>query len=187
MVIIFEMEDFSKELADKNIIFQPLIHGDEEISRIMLSIHQEYLGQEIGSRLVCKGYLLQLLAYLVRHYAQEILSEEDSLKRRIKLERLNIVYQYIEEHYAEPVSNRELAGLIHVSEGRFNHIFKESTGQAPLQYINEIRLRKALNLLKQGDFTAAQVAGAVGFSDYNHFGRLFRRHFGCTPMEVRKE
>ena len=187
LVVIFAMEDFSKELADKNIIFQPLIHGDEEISRIMLSIHQEYLGQEIGSRLVCKGYLLQLLAYLVRHYAQEILSEEDSLKRRIKLERLNIVYQYIEEHYAEPVSNRELAGLIHVSEGRFNHIFKESTGQAPLQYINEIRLRKALNLLKQGDFTAAQVAGAVGFSDYNHFGRLFRRHFGCTPMEVRKE
>ena len=38
-----------------------------------------------------------------------------------------------------------------------------------------------------GNESAAQVAGAVGFSDYNHFGRLFRRHFGCTPMEVRKE
>ena len=115
-----------------------------------------------------------------------MLSEQDSARRRGKLERLNIVYQYIENHYPEPVTNRELADLIHISEGRFYHIFKENAGMAPLQYINETRLKKAVNLLKSGNFTATEVAGAVGFSDYNHFGRLFRRRFGCTPMEARE-
>ncbi len=186
LVAIFDMADFSRELADKNIIFQPLVHNDPEVVRIMERISEELAGQEIGSRLVCKGYLLQLVAYLVRHYALEMLDREDSLRRRKKLERLNIVYQYIESHYSEAISNRELADLIHVSEGRFGHIFKESAGVAPLQYINEVRLQKAMHLLKKGNYTATEVADAVGFSDYNHFGRLFRRTFGCTPLEVRE-
>ena len=91
-----------------------------------------------------------------------------------------------EELTPEPIGNRELADLIHVSEGRFSHLFKESAGMAPLQYINKVRLEKAANLLKRGDYTVAEVANAVGFSDYNHFGRLFRRAFGCTPLEARK-
>lgn len=186
LVVIFDMADFSRELADKNIIFQPWIRNDTEIVRIMQSIYEEFASQEIGNRLVCKGYLLQLVAYLVRHYALEMLDRGDSLRRQKNLQRLNIVYQYIESNYSGPISNRELADLIHVSEGRFQHIFKENTGMAPLQYINEIRLGKAMNLLKQGDYTATEVADAVGFSDYNHFGRLFRRAFGCTPIEVRK-
>lgn len=186
LVAIFDMADFSKELADKNIIFQPWIQNDPEVVRIMQNIYEEFTRQEIGNRLVCKGYLLQLVAYLVRHYAQEMLDKGDSLRRKKKLERLNVVYQYIESNYSGPISSRELAGLIHVSEDRFHHIFKESAGMAPLQYINEVRLGKAMNLLKQGDYTATEVAGAVGFSDYNHFGRLFRRAFGCTPNEVRK-
>ena len=80
----------------------------------------------------------------------------------------------------------ELAELVHLSSDRFNHLFRESVGTAPLHYINEVRLKKAMNLLKNGEYTAAQVADAVGFSDYNNFGRLFRRYFGCTPMEARK-
>ena len=55
-----------------------------------------------------------------------------------------------------------------------------------MQYINEVRLNKAMNLLKKENFMATEVAEAVGFSDYNNFGRMFRRYFGCTPLEARK-
>ena len=41
--------------------------------------------------------------------------------------------------------------------------------------------------LKSGNYSAAEVADAVGFSDYNHFGRLFRRYYQCTPMEAVRE
>ena len=50
--------------------------------------------------------------------------------------------------------------------------------------MNEVRLKKAMHLLKSGNYSAAEVADAVGFSDYNHFGRLFRRYYQCTPMEA---
>lgn len=185
MAMIFEMEALSRELAEKNIIFSPLIGADAEIERLMREIAKESSRKEIGWKLTCKGYMLQLIVYLARHNAEEMLSDSASSKRRKKLERLNTVNRYIELHYTEPLSNRELAELVHLSEDRFNHLFKESMGMPPLQYINEVRLKKAMHLLKKEEFTAAQVADAVGFSDYNHFGRMFRRHFGCTPMEVR--
>ena len=108
------------------------------------------------------------------------------MRRRKNLERLNTALQYIEANYPQNISNGELAELVHLSSDRFNHLFRESVGTAPLHYINEVRLKKAMNLLKNGEYTAAQVADAVGFSDYNNFGRLFRRYFGCTPMEARK-
>ena len=185
--MIFEMEALSEELADKNILFQTWIRKDAEIGRIMHRIYEENEKKDIGYKLACKGGLLQLITYLSRNYVQEILSDSDSLKRRKKLERLNTVNQYIEQHYTEAISNRELADLLHLSEDRFNHLFKESMGMPPLQYINEIRLKKAMHLLKKGDFyTAAEVADAVGFSDYNNFGRMFRRFYGCTPLEVIK-
>ncbi len=186
LVAIFEMGDFSRELADKNIIFRPLIAGDAKIGSLMLHIYEEYRRKEIGYQLVCKGELLKLVTYLARNDALEMLSEEDGLRRRKKLERLNTVYQYIEKHYTEVISNRQLAELVHLSEGRFCHVFKESAGVGPLQYINEIRLNKAMNLLKKENFTATEAAEAVGFSDYNNFGRMFRRYFGCTPLEARK-
>lgn len=116
----------------------------------MIRIYEEYQRKEIGYRLVCKGELLKLVTYLARNDAVEMLSEEDVLKRRKKLERLNTVYQYIEKHYTEVITNSELAELVHLSEGRFCHIFKESAGVGPLQYINEIRLNKAMNLLRKG-------------------------------------
>lgn len=187
LVAIFDMEDFSRELADKNIIFCPIISGDAEISRIMLRIYEEYQRKEIGYQLVCKGELLKLVTYLARNKAIEMLSEEGVLKRRKKLERLNRVYQYIEMHYTEIITNCELAEMVHLSEGRFCHIFKESAGMAPQQYINEIRLNKAMKLLKQDTLTATEVVEAVGFLDYNNFGRMFRKYFGCTPLEARKQ
>ena len=184
MVVIFSMADFSRELADKNIIFRSLICQDPRIRSLMLQICREYEEKELGYRLACKGMLLQLVTYLVRHYAAEMLSERGGARRLERLERLNKVYQYIESHFTEPVTNKELAALVHVSQGRFEHLFKESAGMAPLQYVNEIRLEKAMNLLKKGGSTVTEVADAVGFSDYNHFGRLFKRRFACTPGEV---
>lgn len=186
LVMIFGMEDFSKELADKNVIFRSLIQKDEVIDDIMSTIYREYREKKIGCRLVCKGELLKLIAHLVREYTVEFLTERESDRRKKQLERLNLVLDYIQSNYTRQIGNRELAGVLHLSEDRFNHLFKESMGMAPLQYINEVRIKKAMNLLKKKEGTVAEIADSVGFSDYNHFGRQFRRYYGCAPSEILK-
>lgn len=187
LVIIFDMQDFSKEFADRNLIFRSLIEQDEVIDKIMSVVYEEYRAQKIGYQLICKGELLKLIARLGREYAAEALTERESDNRRRRLERLNIVLDYIQHNYTKQISNKELADIIHLSEDRFNHLFKESMGMPSLQYMNEIRMKKAMNLLKKKEGTVVEIADSVGFTDYNHFGRQFRRYYGCTPSEILKK
>lgn len=186
LVVIFEMDAFSKELANQNYIFKDLIQSDATIKELLEDLCRENEDKNPGYRITVKGLLLQLIGYLVRYYAAEQLSDSESSKRRKNLERLNTVLQYIENNYSDSITNEQLAEMIHLSQDRFNHLFKESMGMSPLSYINNIRLKKAYNLLKKENYTISEIATAVGFKDFNHFGRLFRRKYGMSPSKIRE-
>lgn len=184
LVVIFEMKSFSKEIADYNVIFKSLVDSDLKINELLTWIYEEEREKKLGYKLAMKGRIYELISYLLRNYVLESQSARENTRRIRNLNRLNMVLQYIQDHYSDPIANRELADLIHVSEYRFCHIFKESMGQSPLNYINEVRLKKAYNLLEQKEMTIAEIATVVGFQDYNNFGRQFRKLYGFAPSKV---
>lgn len=184
-VLIFDPADLSRELAEKHMLFQPLIRRDRQIMQLMDAIAEEEKARNTGYKQMVRALVLQLLVYISRNYVNQMLPEKDSIRRDRDLERLNAVLVYMEQHYAEPISVHQLAELVHLSEDRFGHLFREGVGMAPLQYIHDTRLKKAMSLLQTSKFSVTEVAEAVGFTDYNHFGRLFRRKYGCTPNSVR--
>lgn len=186
IVIIFELSVFSQEIAHEGIIFQNLIDNDIFIQQKMQEIFCENQEKQIGYKLASKGILYALITYLLRNYVVKKLDANENSKRNKNLIRLNTVIQYIEQNYTEPISNKTLASLIHLSEDRFNHLFRESMGISPLNYMNEIRLKKAKHLLETGEYTVSEVALEVGFYDLNHFGRLFRKKYQCTPSSLLK-
>lgn len=183
--LVFSVEDISKKLFQMNLLFQNAIAYDPQIDGFMTQIWQEFADKNIGYKQNAKASTTQLLVYLSRNYATQILTPEDSLRRKKTLERLNQVILYIESHYTESITNQQLADLIFLSKDRFEHLFREHIGIAPLQYINELRLKKAMILLKNQDLSITEIATAVGFSDYNHFGRLFRKYYGCAPKDAK--
>lgn len=184
LVIIFEMDTFSKEIANYNVIFQSIIASDDNIKRLMQDIYQEELNKQVGYKLALRGKIYELITYLLRNYVAENLSDKENIKRMQNLKRLNMVLQYIHANYTESIMIQTLAELIHLSEYRFCHLFKESLGQSPLNYINKVRLKEAHRLLEQKEMTVSEVAAAVGFTDYNNFGRLFRNYYGYAPSRV---
>ena len=185
-LLVFDPSDLSRELGEKNLRFQSLVRGDTTVRTMIAGIFSEQKREELGHRALCRAWVTELLVYLCRHYAAEGVPAKDMVKRRRDLERLRPALDYIEQNYSERVSVAQLAKLLCLSPDRLGHLFRDGVGQAPLQYINEIRLRKAMNLLKTEEYTVTEVAQAVGFFDYNHFGRLFRRRYGCTPNQVRQ-
>ena len=185
-VIIFDMGDLSQELAKKNYVFQSVIRGDGVIHDLIQRIFAEAKCQESGYKQLCKALVTELFVYLCRNYVTEMMPERDSAKRKKDLERLNAVLGYIEANYNQRITVEQLADMVCLREDRFGHLFREGVGQPPLQYINAMRLRKALNMLKTNQYTVTEVADAVGFRDYNHFGRLFRKQYGCTPNEIKR-
>lgn len=184
MVIIFEMDKISKTLAGKNALFQSYIRDDETIAGYIDSLCEEFTEKKSESRLMCKGLVYMLIAHMTRYHAVALLEEKNMVKRAKKMERINVVLDYMDKHYANSISNTELAQLIHVSENHFYYLFKEIVGVAPHQYMNELRLKKAMNLLINGDYTLTEVAAQTGFTDYNNFGRKFKEYYGYPPSKV---
>ncbi|HIS57599.1 MAG: helix-turn-helix domain-containing protein [Lachnospiraceae bacterium] len=184
IVIIFELDALSKELANQNVVFHHHIANDATIQQLVPGIYKECEERQEGYKLAAKGMIYQLLAYLIRTYSAESLTDSEWQKRDKMLKRLNTVLAYMEKNYTKSVTNRELADLVHLSEGRFNHIFKESIGSSPLNYLNEVRLKKAWNLLKQKELSVSEVAAIVGFQDLNNFSRQFKRSYGYPPSRV---
>ena len=183
-LLVFDPSDLSRELGDKR--FVSLVRGDATVRELFARIFAEQEAGAAGYRSLCRALVTELLVYLCRNYVTEAMPTKDVVKRRRDLERLRPALDYIEKNYSERISIAHLAHLLCLSPDRLGHLFRDGVGQAPLQYINEIRLRKAMNLLKTEEYTVTEVAEAVGFFDYNHFGRLFRRRYNCTPNQVRQ-
>lgn len=88
---------------------------------------------------------------------------------------------YIGEHYSEPVTVNDMAEQVNLSPSSFSHLFREVTGRSPYQFLKEIRLDKARELLLDGRLSVTDVSRAVGYSSASHFIKEFRSRFGTTP------
>ena len=183
-ILIFLLEDLSKALADAVPAFQRVISQDQQIMTLMTAFEEEYLQKHLGYEAACKGALLTLMVYLSRNHTLSAASGQAYRRHTQLLQRFLPVTEYIALHYAEPISTETLASLIYVSKDRFNHLFKECMGISLRKYINDIRLHSAYGWLEKGQYSPAEAASMAGFTDYNHFGRLFRQTFGCTPSQI---
>lgn len=85
------------------------------------------------------------------------------------------------------VSIKELAKDCYLSVGRFSHIFKELTGKSPLEYISEMRLQKAKDMLANTNLPIGKIAIDSGYKDQNYFSRIFKKAFGVSPSIFRKK
>lgn len=79
----------------------------------------------------------------------------------------------------------EAAARTNLSESRFTVLFKQAMNRSPGAYWMSLRLRRAHELLSNGESTE-EIAGKLGFFDVFHFSRTFKRHFGVTPAEFRR-
>lgn len=106
-------------------------------------------------------------------------NEQDSLF----VKRLDsIVYSRLGE---QDLSVDKVAGLLHLGRTIFYKKVRGTTGYTPNEYIRVIRLRKAAELLKEGEKNVSEVAYAVGFGNPYYFSKCFKEQFGMPPLQYR--
>jgi len=93
----------------------------------------------------------------------------------------------LEQRMAEDVDLRELAASLQVSYDGFRHAFKRHTGLAPHQYLLQLRIQRARELLYGTEMTVRQIAASLGFVDPYYFSRAFRKMTGRSPNRWRAE
>lgn len=96
--------------------------------------------------------------------------------------------EYIEKNYnSDTISLTDVADAINLSPTYFSAIFKKQTGTNFIDYLTEIRLEKAKELLCCTSMQISQIAFEVGFRDYRYFSQIFKKRTGMTPREFKAE
>jgi AraC-like DNA-binding protein len=90
---------------------------------------------------------------------------------------------YINSHLGEPITVAALAAQVGLSPSAFTRAFRELTGSSPYQYVKEVRLNRARELVMDRRVGVADVAHRVGYTSASHFIKEFRTRFGATPRE----
>jgi two-component system response regulator YesN len=93
------------------------------------------------------------------------------------------ILQYIEEHYQEKIVLSDLEEVLHYSERYINLKFRKVLGTTVIEYLNRLRIQKALALLKDRNTVIADVGFLCGIGDYKYFNHVFKKYIGCSARE----
>ena len=111
-----------------------------------------------------------------------------SMNTQLQQSRLMPAIRYIEENYTtNDISNDLLAKLCNISEVHFRKLFKDEFDKSPKQYILDMRIQRAKQLLRDGVFKINAISEECGFSSEYHFSRIFKQKTGMNPTEYNKK
>jgi transcriptional regulator GlxA family with amidase domain len=132
-------------------------------------------------------HLLQALYCIVAAAGESGPIPSEHLRRQEQSQRLGQLHSYLLEHVDQKVSVGKAAAIAGMSESKFMRYFRTVTGETFVSYLTRLRLERAAQLLEETSLSIAEVASSVGFADQSYFDRVFRKHYGRTPSEVRAE
>lgn len=97
------------------------------------------------------------------------------------------VRRYMEEHLDEEFSREKAAESVYLNPAYLSRLFRRETGYSLTDYLVKIRIAKARNMLEKTNNRVSDVAINVGYSNFSHFSKLFKKVTGLTPQEYRKK
>lgn len=148
--------------------------------RDLFELPEETSGYEIKMR----GALSEIWMKLFELSAP-VLGEEKGRDRTN--DRIKQMLIYVHEHYTEKISVTELAASAFISERECFRAFRDCLHTTPAEYIKSYRLQMACQMLADGRRSMTDIGHACGLGSSSYFGKVFRGHFGCTPLEYRRK
>lgn len=135
-----------------------------------------------GYELFIKGKLFEFF-YILSNRCRE-----DKTSRSMKsLDKMKIIMKHVENHYMEKITISDIAEVAGFSESHFMRYFKETMGTSFIEYLREYRLTMAARLLLASDASILSISEEVGFDNLSYFNRAFKKEYGITPSQYRKQ
>ncbi|MDD3339194.1 MAG: AraC family transcriptional regulator [Lachnospiraceae bacterium] len=174
---IFTVDCFSED----SLVKTKLLQLKETLQQMLLV--NEY--HPDGGKLQFTSLLFKLLYQLYHNFRTQ--DFQSSMQKKAKdLNKLEPVLDYIQEHYTEPLSLREIAHVAGFQFEYFCRLFKKNMGLTCLEYMNEIRLSHFYNDLIATDHPIQYLLDLHGFTNYKLFRKLFAAKFHTTPSQLRQ-
>jgi len=136
-----------------------------------------YNEKPFGYELDLKIHVLQILRLII---ADMHSADIHANKNRNKLMQC---IDYINNNFNKEFDMNELAIKNGLTPNYFRRLFKKATGKSPKEYLTDMRLKHAVDLMRTGMYPIAKVCNMVGYSDIHYFSRLFKKKKGKSPSK----
>jgi AraC family transcriptional regulator len=143
---------------------------------LLQQVYREYCDEDPTAALAAEGLIWQLIAEVSRH---------DSRREHVP-QRLEMIREVLQTHFAGPPKLTELADLIGVHPAHLSRSFHSHYGCTIRSYVRQLRVEFACHQLAETDEAIAGIALKAGFAHQAHFSTAFKRQTGRTPAEVRR-
>lgn len=188
MVFIFSydfVKGFIPDLEQSYFVYsdQPC---KEELKQV-IDMFAAYIGspfEKEDNGLYIKGLISMLFFFIQRDYARPK-EECFPLNEQKNMERMRGVLNYIQLHYSEHISLKEVAARFYFSSGYFSRFFKKNTNYTFSSYVSLYRLIQAKKKIETTEKSVMEIALECGFSDSRGLINEFKKHYGITPKQYR--
>ena len=191
-IIEINMENFDTEIfymfyvqsKNKIVVFSEGHPVHDTLSKYMQESYDEYVSKDVCYKLPIRANIYLMMTALLRYYC----GSKNDLDRMIyhNVMRLRFVITYIAEHYKEKIYIETLSEMITVSPDYFTKMFKDSIGRTPIDYINGLRINRAMQMLATTDTSVNDISDSLGFSNSNYFHKIFKQYMDTSPAAYRK-
>lgn len=175
----FRQVKHALEMSDRgiHIVGQTL----NEVSELMLQL--PYLNS--FDRM---NYFFRMMHIIGQSDSNIHLASEEYLKKRFRTgnKRISVLHDYLMNNYREDIDLAKLASLVNMAEGSLCRFFKMNVGLSIFEYLNQIKVEFACNLLMNKEMSMGDICFDSGFNNLSHFNKQFRKNTGVTPTEYRK-
>ncbi len=152
----------------------------------ILSIQQEMQKKKAGFEFIVGARLYDLAAGIIRYVPNEKICSAKKTKQLKKLEILEQVTKYIDSNFREEITLAEVSKYANFSMFHFTRFFKDTTGMTFIQYLNNYKVSKAVNMLINTSDSISEIAFNSGFNSIKTFNRVFKQVKGCSPSRFKK-
>ena len=153
---------------------------------VLSEIEAEFSLSEKGYELMIKSLLLKFMTLIIRYFSLDEKPESEEVVSKTATLQIKEVIEYIETHYAEPISLESLAKIGQMSIPYLCSSFKLLAGISPIDFVIRVRISEAKAALTNTDDSILSISANCGFHSLSNFNHLFKSYVGRSPREYRK-
>ncbi len=160
---------------------KPSVDWQSEIIRLINCIAEKIHNKT--SAFTTIGILHLIWSEIIEH----INIEPQSKVSNLQLSTLKNMISFIHSHYSEKITLADISQAGHISKRTCGNLFFTYLYKTPIEFLNDYRFKKSIELMQNTDMTILEIALACGFSGSSYYAETFRKRFGKSPTEYKRK
>jgi AraC-like DNA-binding protein len=145
-----------------------------------------YDSKKTGHELMCKGLLLQMISLLISDEDTEIKKRKITVGDQ-RAHKMKDIISFIENNYSEQITLEQVSKVSGYNIYYFTKLFKELMNMTFTQYLNQLRIQKACEMMTESHSKITEDSYSVGYQNISYFNRIFKQQTEMTPKQYRKQ